>query len=180
MILAPWILSFMIYSDNHIINYVTRSTFHRFRKFVDYHDVKYETIVRFKELQISSPLDTKDQKMKNLFSAVSRYARRERQNALRIRQTDYIDIERYFFDRYPIERYPIERYPPFDRLNDQEMRICALLYDGIDLYDILCYERLSFVRFQKIKKKCKQKLMILIQSDRRLLCFEQLKSEYIF
>jgi len=153
-------LLFILQSQDHIIHYVTKSIYKRYKRYVKYKDIKKETILHFNSLNIQYPLNNKDPQLKKLFSSVAKYGREERKNFM-IHYSDYEYQYQLLSQSFEIN----DDISDFHKLDPKEKNICNYLEKGYPTLDILMLEKLSFQQFQKIKKNCKRKLLQNSQKD---------------
>lgn len=163
-------LLFILQSQDHIIHYVTKSIFGRYKRYVTYEDIKKETILYYDILNIKYPLDNKDSDIKKLFSSVSRYARNERKNGRIYYSDDKYQLKSIHKPFEMNEMDEMRSY--FHTLNDQEKNICYYIEKRYPLLDILLLEKLSFQQFQKIKKNCKRKFQNMDLYSQKDFCHD--------
>jgi hypothetical protein len=167
MKIKPIFLTFILQSKNHIINYVSKYTYNRYKTYITYSDIKKDTILIYHQLNITCPIDSNEIKIKNMFKYVNKIARNEKKKSFEKRLQDYEPFEYMHIEN----NYEL---PIF--LNDKEKRICNYIQNGTSIYDILFYEKISFNQFTKIKSKLRQKLYPL---HNNYTMYNNIQSEFI-
>lgn len=146
----PFFIGFIFNTNNHIINYVSKYSYHRYKNYLNYNDIKQEIMSSYYKMNITLPIDSNDEKIKNIFRDIGKFARNEKKYQLQKNLGNYEPFE--FLD------FKIDYELP--KLLNQELKICNYIENNISIYDILIYEKISFQQYKKIKKNIKNKLKL--------------------
>lgn len=138
---------FILLTDKHVINYISKYSFYRYKHYINYNDMKQEVIRSFYETNITTPINHKDEKIYKMFRQVAKFARNEKKHSMQKKQGAYEHAEyMQFQDLFEISA----------DLSEQEYRICKLIMDGVPVFDILMDEKITFERYKKILRNLKK------------------------
>ena len=142
----PFFIGFILSTNNHIINYVSKYINYRYKNYLNYNDMKQEIMSSYYRMNITTPIDSNDEKIKNIFRDIGKYARNEKKYKLQKNLGEY----------EPFEYCNLKIDYELSKLSNQEVKICNYIENNIPVFDILIYEKISFQQYKKILKNIKK------------------------
>lgn len=154
------VIAYLLLNEQHIINYVRKSTYARYKPYVCYKDLCQETYMAYYTVRPSSPIEHNHQDIKKMFSAVSRHCRQESKSYQMSCQSPSLEC---FHDE---SSFYNERQIDTSGLIPCEKRVFWFMWNGYDVFSILMETGMRFQDFQKMKKRIIQKVQRYHQNER--------------